>query len=137
MGARDGAFGLIPVGVESGTPFVGHTRQMAIASTYNTNIFYGDVVALVGAGTIERQTADAAMIMCGVFLGCSYTDATLGFVQRQYWPANQVATDAMAYVADDPNTLFKIQADATLGRGAIGANGELTSDAGQNVAEWR
>ncbi len=129
MGARDGSFGLIPVGVESGTPFVGHTRLMSIASAYGTNIFYGDLVNLQSDGTIQRETADAAIVTCGVFLGCSYTDATLGFVQRQYWPASQIATDAFGYIADDPNLLFKIQADATLGRTAVGANFELTTDA--------
>jgi len=98
---------------------------MSIASAYNTNIFYGDVVLLVSSGTIERRAVTATMVMCGVFLGCSYTDATLGFVQRQHWPANQVATDAFAYVADDPAMLFKIQADETLGRTVIGNNAEL------------
>ena len=67
-------YGLVPVKMISGTPYAGVTRQYTIASGYNTNIFNGDAVKLVTAGTVERDTADGAMTPIGVFMGCTYTD---------------------------------------------------------------
>jgi hypothetical protein len=42
-------------------------------------------------------------------LGCTYTDPTLKYkLFSQYFPANTVASDIQAYVADDPDQLFKV-----------------------------
>ena len=54
-----GPYGLIPVKLLSGTPFVGGVyRQMKIASGYNTAIFFGDAVTVVTGGTVERDAFD-------------------------------------------------------------------------------
>jgi hypothetical protein len=134
MASTLGAYGLRPVRSLDGRPWSGAIRQIPIASGYNTNIFCGDAVDLTVAGQIELETADAAMNVVGVFMGCSYTDATLGFVQRQYWPANQVASDAVAYVCDDPFALFKVQADATLGQNSVGSNFALAAGSGGSTS---
>jgi len=43
-----------------------------------------------------------------VFVGCSYTDpVTKNKRFSQYWPASTLAGDAVAYVVDDPDTVFK------------------------------
>ncbi len=133
MGTRDGAFGMEPVGLLGGREFTGAFRQLPIATTYNTNIFTGDVVGLVTNGVIERLSVTTAAIPIGIFMGCSYTDATLGFVQRSYWPANQAATDAYAYVCDDPWAVFKIQADATVAATAIGLNARMINGSGSTA----
>jgi hypothetical protein len=105
----DGPYGLRPVKMLDNSPYNGATRLYRIASAYNTNIFYGDVVKLVTGGTVERDTADAAMTPIGVFMGCTFTDpGTSQPTFKQYWPASTVASDAMAYVVDDPNVLFKV-----------------------------
>ena len=100
-------YGLNPVNLIGGQVFAGATRQIPIVSGYNTNIFYGDPVRLVNTGTLERNTPGATMTPVGVFLGCSYTDPTFGKVHRQYYPANTVASDIVAYVQDDPDALFQ------------------------------
>ena len=94
-------------------------RQYPILSGYATTICTGDVAQLVDNGTtttIQKQAAtgdDSTEIdMVGVFMGCSYTDPNSGQkVFSQKWPASTVASDAMAYIVDDPNVLFTIQAD--------------------------
>jgi hypothetical protein len=43
----NGPYGLIPVKLISGVPFVGVTREYKIASGYGTSIFNGDAVTLV------------------------------------------------------------------------------------------
>ena len=127
----DAPYGLKPVKMISGTPYAGVTRQYSIASAYNTNIFYGDAVKLVTAGTIERDTADAAMISIGIFMGCTYTDpGTSQITFKQYWPASTVASDALAYVVDATDVLFKaavVSSGTTIGDLAI-------TDLGANVA---
>jgi len=67
----DAPYGLKPVKLLSGVPYVGTTRQYGIASGYATSIFYGDAVKLVAGGTVERDTFDAAMTPIGVFHGCN------------------------------------------------------------------
>ena len=45
-------------------------------------------------------------------MGCSYTDPnTNQKTFSQLYPASTAASDIMAYVVDDPNVLFTIQAD--------------------------
>jgi hypothetical protein len=125
-----GPYGLVPVKLLSGTPFAGVTRQYKIASGYATSIFAGDAVKLVTGGTVERDTFDAAMTPIGVFMGCSYTDATLGKVFRQYFPASTAADDIMAYVVDATDVLFKaavVSSGTTIGDLAL-------TDLGANVA---
>lgn len=120
-------FGLRPIGrLDNGSQEV--MRQYPIASGYATNIAAGDIVHLVDGGsatTIEKQagTGDdtTAIDIVGIFMGCTYTDPTLGYVVHStMWPASTVASDAMAYVVDDPNVLFAIQAD-----GAPAATGDI------------
>ena len=48
----DAPYGLKPVKLLSGVPYVGTTRQYGIASGYATSIFYGDAVKLVAGGTV-------------------------------------------------------------------------------------
>jgi len=126
-----GPYGLKPVKLLSGSPFVGVTRQYKIASGYNTNVFYGDAVKIVTGGTVERDAADAAMTPVGIFLGCSYTDPVLKYkVFSQYYPANTVASDIEAFVADGTDILFKV---AVVSSGTTIGDLALT-DLGANVA---
>ena len=136
----DAPYGLVPVKLLSGVPFVGLTRQYSIASAYDTNIFHGDAVTLVTGGTIARDTADAAMTPIGVFLGCTFTDPSSGNVTfRQYFPADTAASDIRAYVADGTDILFKVavvSSGTTIGDLAItdiGANVAGVNNAGSTI----
>jgi hypothetical protein len=127
-----GPYGLVPVKLLSGTPFVGGVyRQMKVASGYNTAIFFGDAVKIVTGGTVERDTFDAAMTPVGVFMGCKYTDPNLGYeLYSQSLPANVAADDIVAYVADATELLFKaavVSSGTTIGDLAL-------TDIGANVA---
>lgn len=141
-------YGLKPINLIGGQVFAGATRLLNIASAYNTSIFYGDVVKLVSTGTIEKDTGQATATPVGVFLGCSYVNAQGQTVFAQYFPANTTAptgTTITAYVADDPDQLFKValvsgQTEdgngltiAFLGRTIIGTNVELVQNTGSTV----
>jgi hypothetical protein len=136
MATTSNPYGLRPLNRVGGTAYAGATTQLPIASAYNTDIFYGDIVAVVAAGTIEKMTAvgtNAAPFTAGtigVFMGCSYTDATQGFIQRQYWPAGTVASDAQAYIVDDPSVRFQIQADGQVPQTDLHQNMAINQTAG-------
>jgi hypothetical protein len=106
-------YGLRPINSVDGKPYAGATRQLPIASNYNTAIFYGDIVAIVDGGTIAKSgvtndsTTSAANYTYGVFMGCQYVNGQSQTVQAQYYPGTSV-TDAIAYVVDDPMAAFKV-----------------------------
>lgn len=141
----DRPYGLKPINLIGGQVFAGATRQYVIASAYGTSIFNGDVVKIVSGGTIEKDTGQATATPVGVFMGCSYVNAQGQVIYSQYFPANTAAptgTVITAYVADDPDQLFKavLVAGATedgngltpafLGRTVIGSNAELVQNSG-------
>jgi len=129
MATTAAPYGLKAVNLVGGQPYAGSTRQLKIASGYASNIFNGSVVSIVAAGTVEivsevGSNADAFPAgTVGVFVGCSYTDpSTKQKLFSQYWPTGTVASDAVAYVIDDPDVVFQIQADDTLAQTALGIN---------------
>ena len=141
-------YGLKPVNLIGGQVFAGATRLLNIASGYASSIFYGDVVTLVSTGTIEKDTGTTTATPVGVFLGCSYVNAQGQTIFTQYFPANTTAptgTTITAYVADDPDQLFKVAlvsgttADgngltvAFLGRTIIGGNVQIVQNTGSTV----
>jgi len=117
-------YGFRPVDLIGGQVFSGSTRTLPIQYGYATNIFYGDFVVLV-RGTIQRAAVTSATsgnLITGVFLGCSFTDpVTKQKRYSQYWPASTLAGDAVAVVADDPDTLFRVAMVTTQGGTAIGS----------------
>lgn len=132
MSATATPYGAKPVGTLSGSgSFSGKRRAYKIASGYDTAIFDGDFVTLVNTGTVEKDAGTTTMTPIGIFVGCQYTDPVTGqLVEDQYWPANTVADDAVAFVVDDPNVLFQIQADDTLAQTALGNNAAVVQTAG-------
>jgi len=129
MATTAAPYGLKAVNLVGGQPYAGSTRQIKIASGYAANIYNGSVVSVVAAGTVEivSEVGSAADVFpagtVGVFVGCSYTDPnTKQKLFKQYWPSGTVASDAVAYVIDDPDVVFQIQADDTLAQSALGIN---------------
>ena len=134
MSATATPYGFKPVNEIGGLPYAGSTRQIKIASGYASNIYYGQVVSIVAAGTIEvvvtngdNSTPFPAGTI-GVFVGCTYTNPTTKQLTfAQYWPTGTVASDAMAYVVDDYNTLFQVQAAGSLAQATLGSNAILNA----------
>jgi hypothetical protein len=127
-------YGLVPINSVDGKPYAGATRQLPIASTYNTAIFNGDIVAVVDGGTIALSTVaadsttSAADYTYGVFVGVQYVNSQGQTVQAQYYPGNAAATSAVAYVVDDPMAAFKVavvhanSVVTTVNRSIVGVN---------------
>lgn len=126
--------GAEPVGTLSASgSFTGKVRHIKIASAYDTSIFYGDFVNLVAAGTVEKAAVTTTVVAgtVGIFVGCAYTDPTTKQPTfSQFWPADNAATDAVAYVADDPKLVFQMQADEAIAQTGLGNNVAAVSTAG-------
>ena len=129
MATTAAPYGLKAVNLVGGQPYAGSTRLVKIASAYASNIYNGSVVSVVAAGTVEivdevgtNASAFPAGTL-GVFVGCSYTDPnTKQKLFSQYWPASTAASDAVAYVVDDPDVVFQIQADEACAQATLGSN---------------
>ena len=139
----DKPYGLKPINLIGGQVFSGSTRLLKIASAYGADIFYGDVVKLVNTGTIQKDTGTTTTAdngVAGIFLGCTYTDPSTKQPRwSQYWPSGTVASDAQAYVADDPDVLFKVAAVSSgttvafYAQTVIGNNVALVQNAGSST----
>jgi hypothetical protein len=95
-------------------PYAGATRQLPIASTYNTAIYNGDIVMIKGGNivksnvTVDSTTDNTANLTYGVFMGVQYVNTQGQTVQAQYYPGNAAASTAVAYVVDDSSAAFKV-----------------------------
>ena len=113
MANKDAAFGMKPVKMIGGAPYTGGTSRYRIAANYGTSIFQGDMVAQVTGGTVEVHADRGTVPIVGVFNGCEYTDPTTGEQKySNYYPASTNASDIIAFIIDDPNVVFEIQADS-------------------------
>ena len=137
-------YGLKPINLIGGQVFAGSTRLLPIASAYGTNVFFGDVVKLASDGTIQKETGTtsvSAQGVVGIFMGCTYTDPSTKQPRwNQYWPSGTVASDAQAYVADDPDVLFKVAAVSSgttiayYGETLVGSNVALVQNSGSTTS---
>ena len=125
-------YGAMPqAGLSCNGSFTGKVRHIKIASAYDTAIFYGDFVKLVAAGTVEKDAGTTSMTPVGIFVGCKYTDPnSKNLTFNQQWIADTTASDAVAYVMDDPNILFQMQCDGSAARTVLGSNCAVVQTAG-------
>jgi len=126
MASTASPYGLRPVNLIGGQPYAGSTRLIKINNAYGSNIFYGQPVSINSSGVLIADTGTsnvAATGVVGVFVGCTYTDPNLKYkLFQQYWPSGTVATDAYAYVVDDPDVVMQVQADDAVTQASLGAN---------------
>jgi len=113
MSATNAPFGFRPSYHPSGQM---RPKAYTIASTYAANIFQGDPVKLVDAGTVQLGTSDGTrsgtvdgILLLGVFAGCQYIDSLGKPTLTPFWPTGTTATDIVAWVYDDPETIFQVQ----------------------------
>lgn len=112
----NGPYGLIPVNLTGGQVFAGSTRMIPIASGYASSLYFGDPVKFTSTGTLitsglayDTSSAETGGTL-GVFMGCEYTPAggpLYGKQRFQKWTGGTVASDAVAYVCDDPDVVMK------------------------------
>ncbi|MEK9694089.1 MAG: hypothetical protein VW235_14315 [Rhodospirillaceae bacterium] len=109
-------FGFSPSRKRGNNPNAIGTNEYPIASGYGANIFTGDLVR-INAGNLEVITTVTEVVQ-GVFMGCRYVEnGEQKF--KAYFPSGTSTTDAYGIVADDPNQVFEVQADASVTAGDL------------------
>lgn len=140
MASTASPYGFRAVNEIGGLPYAGSTRSFLInPAGYNTNIFNGSLVYVADTGYLQLVTASGAdgttnafpagttlTGAVGVFVGCSYYNAQGQLIFSQYYPANTTGV-IEAFVIDDPNTVFQVQANGSVGQAALGANVTLAN----------
>jgi hypothetical protein len=104
-------YGLKPINLIGGQVYAGSTTELPIQYGYASNMFYGDIVNLARGSVVDNtDTTDSTGTgIVGVFLGCAYTNPSTKQRQyAQYWPAGTAAGDGVAYIAVDPDSVFKV-----------------------------
>ena len=127
-------FGLRPYRKLDGTPLVGAQNRYTIASNHTTAIFQGDLVIPTTAGGIDRHTANNSTAVIGVFNGCFYTDPTTQKPTfRNSYPGSIVASDITAFVVDDPDAVFLMNADDTFAKADLFQNYSVSTGGGNTT----
>ena len=84
-----------------------------IASNNTTPIYFGDAVIPLSTGYIAQATASTVR-MEGIFVGCKYVSVSQKrTVWSNYWPGSDANGNVEAYIVDDPNAQFVVQAGGT------------------------
>ena len=127
-------FGLRPYRKLDGTPLAGAQNRYTIKANYDQNIFQGDLVIPVSTGNIERHVFNTSEAVVGVFNGCFYTDPTTQKpTYKNFYPASTNASDIVAFVVDDPDAVFLMNADAAFTRADLFKNYSLDSNNGSTT----
>ena len=134
----DKPYGLKPINLIGGQVFAGATRQRRIASSASS-IGFGDPLEFDTDGTVKVTTSTTTPPtsgFAGVFLGCNFVSSVTGQpTYSQQWTSGtsvKAGTYIIAYVADDPDTLFKaVGVDS--GTVVSTTSGFVYGDIGQNV----
>jgi hypothetical protein len=121
MANVQGAFGFTRMGGASGPVNFGAQGNppYRMLSGQSTAIFFGDAVRMettplgeivpwvVGDGTT------ATRILVGIFQGCRYYSASQKkTIWNNYWPGSDAIGDVECFVDDDPQSTWKVQANA-------------------------
>lgn len=122
MSATNAPFGFIPARLAR------TARPYKIAAAYATKISKYQAVTLTTTGT-EIRAAAAAEDIIGVLSGVEYVDNQGKPVVATEWPTGGVAgaTQIVAWVWDDPETEFIVQADGSVPLSAIGDQTDITN----------
>jgi len=126
-------FGLRPYRKLDGTPLAGAQNRYTIAAGYATAIFQGDLVQPTTAGNIERHTGNTSDAVVGVFNGVFYNDPTTQKpTYGNYYPGSITPTqgDITAFVVDDPDAVFLMDADEAFTRADLFKNYSVTTAGG-------
>jgi hypothetical protein len=139
MANTQGAFGFVQWGTASGPVNYAFNSNppYRIASGYSTAIYFGDAVRMNVSGPtgyVEQWAngdgGTATKILAGIFLGCQYySTSQKKTIFNNYWPGSDATGDVSAYVCDDPQAQWKVQAGiaSAITQTSMGQNADIVA----------
>jgi len=146
MAYADASFGFIPVRHKNGAPYNGSVTAYWVDSSDATALYIGDPVILDGtANTAEIKRAGGGVFPPGTLPGVTRatagaTNLVTGVVMGVMASTNDsitysaASTEDVVWVADDPDLVFEVQADASFAIANVGlASNILFTHAGSAI----
>jgi hypothetical protein len=117
-------FGFKPIRRFDGAAWTGNFTQCKMQNTAGA-LNRGDGVVQLADGTVAVAAAAAGHVFRGIFIGCHFLSAVMGYpIWTNFWPGAGAVGLVDAFIIDDPNVVFEVQASA----------GPITmADIGQNA----
>ena len=127
-------FGLRPYRSINGAPWNNAQNRYTVANNLSTAIFQGDPVKPTTAGNVTLARSNTSDRIIGVFNGVFYNDPTTQKPTfRNNYPGSIAAAGITAFVVDDPETVFLVDADAAFTRADLFKNYSLTNVSGNTL----
>jgi len=127
-------FGLRPYRSINGAPWNNAQNRYTIANNLSTAIFQGDPVKPTTAGNVTLARSNTSDRIVGVFNGVFYNDPTTQKPTfRNNYPGSIAAAGITAFVVDDPNTVYLVDANAAFTRADLFKNYSLTGVTGNTL----
>jgi len=137
MANNDNRFGLQPY--DSGGDIIPSSYPYFIPDTDSTKMFVGDPITIIVGGNtvatgltrqrqpgslqnIVKSTAGATNRITGSIIGWEFVDDSGRLIPNHFRPAS---TNAVALVCNNPEYLYRIQADGVVSDSDIGKNADL------------
>jgi len=127
-------FGLRPYRSINGAPWNNAQNRYTVANNLSTAIFQGDPVKPTTAGNVTLARSNTSDRIIGVFNGVFYNDPTTQKPTfRNNYPGSIAVAGITAFVVDDPNTVFLVDADDAFTRADLFKNYSLTNVSGNTL----
>jgi hypothetical protein len=105
----------------------GRTAYKAVVPTA-TRMVKGEIATIAVGGLVQKDTGTTTAKPIGVFDGFEYVDSFGKFRIANEVPAG-ITGEVTAFVIDDPEAVFEIQANGTLGQNALWTNAAIVQNA--------
>jgi len=127
-------FGLRPYRSINGAPWNNAQNRYTVANNLSTAIFQGDPVKPTTAGNVTLARSNTSDRIIGVFNGVFYNDPTTQKPTfRNNYPGSIAVAGITAFVVDDPNTVYLVDANAAFTRADLFKNYSLTNVSGNTL----
>jgi hypothetical protein len=126
MANTNAPFGFRPIRRVDGAAWSGNHTTCKMQNTAGA-LNRGDLVQQLADGTVAVGAAAVGHFMRGVFVGCHYLAASLGYpIWSNYWPGAGAIGLVDAFIIDDPNVVYEAAASAgPITLADIGSNADI------------
>ena len=130
MANTNAPFGFRPIARLDGGPYGGGFSTLKMQNNAGA-LNRGDTVKALADGTVAVSAAAEGHLARGVYIGCHYLNAALGYpIWSNYWPGAGALGLVDVFIIDDPNVVYEVMASAgPITQADVGANADIVVNA--------